>query len=132
MTEIDVSNCTYYVEGECDIYQDKCDSIECTYKSYKRIEAQNRELKACLEDFNKPEGKKVLVYYHTGELDRLEEKCEALEQKNTKLKEALKSVREYFIVLKNIIPSEMLAEGSGVFGAINDAKKEIDEVLKDE
>ena len=91
MTEIDVSNCTYYVEGECDIYQDNCAKVECQYKWYKRIEAEN-----------------------------------------AKLKETLKSVRGYFIVLENIIPTKMLAEGSGVFGAINDAKKEIDEVLKDE
>ena len=86
MTEIDVSNCTYYVEGECDIYQDKCDNIECTYKSYKRTKVENKEIKACLDDFNKPEVKKVLTYYNTGELDRLEEKCEALEAENNKLK----------------------------------------------
>ena len=59
------------------------------------------------------------------EYQKLTEKCE-------KLKETLKSVRGYFIVLENIIPTKMLAEGSGVFGAINNAKKEIDEVLKDE
>lgn len=54
-----------------------------------------------------------------------------LKAENAKLKEILKSVRGYFIVLENIIPTKMLAEGSGVFCAINDAKKEIGEVLKD-
>jgi len=41
MIEIDVSNCTYYIEGECDIYQDNCNKTECAYKSYKRIEINN-------------------------------------------------------------------------------------------
>ena len=49
MTEIDVSNCTFYVEGECDIYQDSCDKLECQYKWYKRIEAENTKLKEKLE-----------------------------------------------------------------------------------
>ncbi len=58
------------------------------------------------------------------------EECQKWAEKCEKLEETLKSVRGYFIVLENIIPTEMLAEGSGVFGAINDAKKEIDEVIK--
>lgn len=58
------------------------------------------------------------------------EECQKWAEKYSKLEETLKSVREYFVVLENIIPIEMLSEGSGVFNAINDAKKEIDEVIK--
>lgn len=75
-------------------------------------------------------GQKLAI--STKEFEKVFDEIDRLEQENTKLKEILKSVSGYFIVLENIIPTEMLAEGSGVFGAINDAKKEIGEVLKDE
>ena len=58
------------------------------------------------------------------------EECQKWTEKCEKLEETLKSVRVYFTVLENIIPTEMLAEGSDVFKAINDAKKEIDEVIQ--
>ncbi len=98
--EIDVSNCAFYNNGKCNNPNGMAcncrNNAICYYKELKRLEAQNRELKACLEDFNKPEVKKVLVYYHTGELDRLENKCEALEQENAKLKEDVNEAQEAY------------------------------------
>lgn len=109
MTEIYVSRCGFFIRGgytkddgcvyiknACEINGTECCLVpECYYKQLKRLEAENREFKACLEDFNKPEVKKVLVYYGTGELDRLEDKCEALEQENAKLKSTIELIKEY-------------------------------------
>lgn len=58
------------------------------------------------------------------------EECQKWAEKCEKLKTTLKSVRGYFVVLENIIPTEMLSEGSDVFKVINDAKREVDEVIK--
>ena len=120
---VDVSGCEYVEKSipvDCSIANCFCyENKNCYYKQMKRLEFENQELGKIIDCKN-------------GTIASLANIRDALIQQNVKLKETLKSVREYFVVLGNIIPTKILAEGSGVFGAINDAKKEIGEVLKDE
>ena len=92
---------------------------------YEKLKEENQKLKE--------ENQKLKDELNTYGTTVICEICtEKSNMKNDNLLKTIKSIKDYFNVLENIIPPQILSEGNQVFKLISDAKKEIDEVIKNE
>lgn len=88
---VNVSGCIYYNSekfANCGMFTSgdfKCEGQICLFKQLKRLQAENFKLKESLKVYKRPDIKKVLTYYRTGELERLEQENERLKEEINKL-----------------------------------------------
>lgn len=135
---VDVAGCEFYLQDEkhsCDlsfINQEelcKCDDVQdCTYKQLKRLEQENKELKAELNKIIDEREKKIEETLLKGCYQSLGSECRIYELKESKYRSALEEINR---VVKLAHKVEDYLLGQDYTDLVDRIEKEINEVLNE-